>query len=320
MSDDTFHILFADRFDRSAVSRAAEVGRVTELDGPDAPGLVSALADADALLVRTATEVTGEVIAAAPKLRVIGRGGVGLDHIDLVAAADRGITVVHTPGAATDAVADLTLGLMLALLRDLPAGDRAARGDQYCAFRSGQRVRELHELTVGVVGMGRIGRAVARRCRAGFGCRVIYHDIVNVGWLDVAAEFVDREALFERADVITLHVPLTAATHGMIDAEALSHFQSSAILINTSRGAVVDSAALVAALREHRLARAALDVLDVEPPPPDHPLLAAPNCLITPHVGARSALAQLRMNDVVDDVIRVLQGQTPRFPYTVSTA
>ncbi len=316
MNDDTFHIVFADRFDRTAVSRAEKVGRVTELDGPDASRLVSALADADALLVRTATEVTGEVIASAPKLCVIGRGGVGLDHIDVAAATARGITVVHTPGAATDSVADLTVGLMLALVRDLRAGDRAVRSDRYRAFRSAHRVRELHELTIGIVGMGRIGRAVARRCRAGFGCRVIYHDIVNVGWLDVAAESVDRKALFERADVITLHVPLTSETRSMIDAEALSHFQSTAILINTSRGAVVDSSALAAALRERRLAGAALDVLGVEPPPPDHPLCAAPNCLITPHVGARSALALARMNDVVDDVIRVLRGHTPRFPYT----
>ncbi len=320
MNERAFHFVFADRFDPTAVARAKAVGRVTELDGSDAAGLALALADADALLVRTATKVTRDVIAISPKLRVIGRGGVGLDHIDLDAATKRDITVVHTPGAATESVADLTLGLMLSLVRDLRAGDRAARNDHYRAFRTEQRVRELHELTVGIIGMGRIGRAVARRCRVGFGCRVIYHDIVEAGLMAVAAEPVARDTLFQTADVISLHVPLTDATRGMIDAAALSYVRPGAMLINTSRGAVVESAALAQALCEHRVAGAALDVLDVEPPPADHPLLLAPNCILTPHVGARSILALSRMNDVVDDVIRVLEGKRPLFPYVSETA
>ena len=315
MDETAFHFVFADRFDPSAIARAEQVGRVTALDESDPGALRCALRDADALLVRTSTAVTRELIAGAPKLRVVGRGGVGLDHLDLVAAAERGITVVHTPVAATESVADLTLALFLSLVRDLPASDRAARGERYRAFRSAQRVCELHELTVGIVGMGRIGRAVARRCRGGFGCRVIYHDIIDVGWLDVPAEAVTLDTLVHTADVVSLHVPLTPRTRRMIDAEALSRFKHDALLINTSRGAVVDGVALAHALGERRLAGAALDVQEEEPLPEGHPLLSAPNCILTPHVGARSVLALARMNDVVDDVVRVLRGQRPAFPY-----
>jgi len=313
MSEQDHHVVFADAFDPGAGARVAEVARVTKLQGPSHAELLAAVSDCDALIVRTATAVTREVIAAAPRLRVIGRGGVGLDNIDLAAAAERDITVVHTPHAATDSVADLTVALMLALLRELFAGDAAVRDGRFDAVRKAQRLRELRELTIGIVGMGRIGRAVARRCRTGFGCRILYNDIVDVGWLDVAAERVSKEELYAQADVVTLHLPLTDATRGLIDAGALARFKPDAMLINTARGAVVDSVAVADALREGRLGGAALDVLDVEPPPPDHPLLAAPRCILTPHVGARSHASLARMNDVVDDVIRVLRGEAPRY-------
>ena len=315
MNEESPHIVFADHFDEASVARASEAGRITVVDSADTSELLRVLPDADALLVRTRTSVTRELMASAPKLRVIGRGGVGLDNIDVTCAAERGITVVHTPEAGTDSVADLTLGLMLALVRELRDADLAARSDRYASFRSGQRVRELHELTIGIVGMGRIGRAVARRCRAGFGCRVIYHDIVDVGLLEVCAEPVSRATLYQSSDVISLHVPLTPLTRGMIDGEALSRCRPGCLLINTSRGAVVDSRALALALSEQRLGGAALDVLDVEPPPRNHPILAAPNCILTPHVGARSILALDRMNAVVDDVIRVLRGARPHHAF-----
>lgn len=315
MSAGELHIVFADPFDAGAVGRAGSVGRVTQLRSPTDSELKAAVADCHALLARTATAVTRDVIDAASQLRVIGRGGVGLDNIDLKAAAERDITVVHTPHAATDSVADLTVGLMLALLRALAACDARVREGAWGEIRDAQHVSELHECTVGIVGMGRIGRAVAKRCRLGFGCRVLYNDIVDVGWLEVAAESVSKEKLFSVADIVTLHVPLTDDTRNMIDAGALSRLKPGAILINTARGPVVDSTALASALREGRLAGAGLDVLDVEPPPSNHPLIAAPNCVITPHVGARSARSLARMNDVVDDVIRVLNGETPRHPY-----
>jgi len=315
MNEPSHHVVFTDPFDPPAVARVANVARVTQLDAPSPSKLLAAVGDCDALVVRTATTVTREIIEGAPRLRVIGRGGVGLDNIDLEAAAQRNIAVVHTPHAATDSVADLTVGLMLALVRDLIDCDRGARNGRFDELRGAQRVRELRELTIGIVGMGRIGRAVARRCRTGFGCRILYNDIVEVGWLDVAAERVSKEKLYAVSDIVTLHVPLTEATRGLINAEALARFKHGTMLINTSRGAVVDSADLADALRKGRLAGAGLDVLDVEPPPPEHPLLGVPHCILTPHVGARSVASLARMNDVVDDVIRVLQGDEPLYPY-----
>lgn len=312
------HIVFSDTYGEEAVERARAAGRVTVLQSPTHAQLRAALADCDALVIRTATTVTRELIEAAPKLRVIGRGGVGLDNIDLEAAAQHSITVVHTPGAATESVADLTLGLMLALLRNLKDCDAQVRGGAWSEARTAIRLRELHDCTIGVVGMGRIGRAVAKRCRQGFGCRVLYNDIIDVGWLETVAEPAGKDELYAVADIVTLHVPLTDATRHLIDAGALAKFKPGAMLINTSRGPVVDGAALAAALHERRLAGAGLDVLDVEPPPADHPLLAAPNCLLTPHVGARSAAALARMDEVVDDVIRVLAGEMPHYAYTAA--
>jgi phosphoglycerate dehydrogenase-like enzyme len=319
MSRGAWHILFADPFDDATMTRAESAGRVTRLDSPDAATLRKAVKDCHALVVRTATSVTRDLIEAAPQLRVIGRGGVGLDNIDLEASAERGITVVYTPHAATDSVADLTLGLMLALLRDLPRCDRTVREGAWRNTRDALCVRELHECTVGIVGMGRIGRAVARRCRHGFGCRILYNDIVDVGWLEVAAERASKIDLYAAADIVSLHVPLTDATRNLIDAEALARFKPGVLLINTARGAVVDSGALADALNDGRLAGAGLDVLDVEPPPADHPLLTTPNCVLTPHVGARSACSLARMNDVIDDVIRVLHGETPQYAYAPPT-
>jgi len=309
------HIVLVDAYGPDAPARARSAGRVTVLDAPRPGDLEAAVRDCDALVVRTATTVSRALIEAAPQLRVIGRGGVGLDNIDLEAAVERGVTVVHTPHAATDSVADLTLGLMLALLRDLTRSDRGVREGTWMQIRGRQRVRELHECTVGIVGMGRIGRAVAKRCRLGFGCRILYNDIAGVGWLEVAAESVSKDELYAASDIVTLHVPLTGATRNMIDAEALSKFKSQALLISTARGPVVDAAALASALHDERVGGAGLDVLDAEPPPADHPLLSAPNCILTPHVGARSAVALARMDGVIDDVIRVLAGQTPRFAY-----
>lgn len=316
MSDAKPHIVFSDAYGEEAVERARAAGRVTILKSPTRAQLRAALADCDALVIRTATTVTRELIEAAPKLRVIGRGGVGLDNIDLEAASQHGITVVYTPGAATESVADLTLGMMLALLRDLNDCDAQARSGSWNEARAALRLCELHDCTVGIVGMGRIGRAVAKRCRLGFDCRVLYNDIVEVGWLETVADPAAKDELYASSDIVTLHVPLTEETRNLIDADALVKFKPGAMLINTSRGPIVDSAALAAALHEGRLAGAGLDVLDVEPPPADHPLLSAPNCLLTPHVGARSAAALARMNEVVDDVIRVLAGETPSYAYT----
>lgn len=287
---------------------------MTVLDRPDVAALTDALRDADALLVRTATLVTRALIEGAPKLRVIGRAGVGLENVDLEAARRRNIAVVYTPSAATDAVADLTVGLMISLVRGIHSGDAFVRADRFAAGRSACVGSELSELTLGIVGLGRIGLAVARRCVNGFGMRVLYHDIVDKRDVGFAAESVSLDRLWSESDVVSLHVPLTDLTTRMIDRRVISQLKPTAYLINTARGAVVDHEALAPALSDRRLAGAGLDVVDPEPLPPNHPLLAAPNVVFTPHIAARTHGGLERMNDVIDDVIGVLRGDPPRCP------
>jgi D-3-phosphoglycerate dehydrogenase len=311
---DRFHTVIAESYASRAIEHLASVGRVTALEAADPATLQRALIDADALLVRTYTRVDGGVLDAAPRLRVIGRGGVGLDNIDLVEARRRGVVVVYTPAAGTQAVADLTVGLLIALVRRLREADLCVRAGRFHEGRAAPPAAELSALTLGIVGLGRIGGAVARRCRAGFGMPVLFNDVADVVVPDAALTRLEKEELFARSDVVSLHVPLTDLTHRMINAESLAWFRRGALLINTSRGAVVDCVALADALRSGQVGGAALDVFDPEPLPPDHPLLHAPNTLFTPHVGARTTASLDAMNDVVEDVIRVLRGEAPRFP------
>lgn len=298
------------------MERARKIGRVTLLDACDEETLVRAVGDCHALLVRTQSQVTRRVIESARQMRVIGRGGSGVDHIDVQAAFERGIEIVHTPDAATEAVADLTMGLMLGVVRGMIAGDAAVRAgaEPFSQARSQCIGPELRELTLGIVGMGRIGRAVGRRARNGFDMRVCFHDIAKVGLLDFVAQSVDLDALLDQSDIVSLHVPLTDRTRQMIDTQALKKFKPGAMLINTSRGAVVDSDALADALSRGTLCGAGLDVFDPEPLPAGHPLLKSPNTLFTPHLGARTHHTQAAMNDVVDDVLGVLQGRNPQHP------
>ncbi len=312
-------IVVAESYDDRAVEKLRTVGEVRVLDRPSRTDLHAAVRDADALLVRTYTPVTAEMIAAAPRLRVIGRGGVGLENVDTAAAAARGIAVVYTPAAATRAVAELTIGLILALERRIAYADAEVRAFRFAQARDALRCRELHELTLGIVGMGRIGREVGRIAHVGFGMPVLYTDIVEIGWLDFVATPVTKARLWSEADVISLHVPLTAQTERLINADTLAQMKPTALLVNMCRGRVVDAAALATALRAGRLAGAAIDVFDLEPPPPDHPLLSAPNVLLSPHAAARTHAGLARMNDCVDDVIAVLTGRTPSYAFTAGS-
>lgn len=307
-------IVVAEPFDPAVLEKLSNVGQVQVLRACDENALPSAMHDCDALLVRTAARVTRPVIESAPRLRVIGRGGVGLDNIDLDAARERNIAVVYTPAASTDAVADLAIGLMINLLRKVSWTDQETRQGRFTLARDAAVSREMSELTVGIIGLGRIGRAVARRCRHGFNMRVVYNDIVDPGWLDFTAEPMSKPELFRTADLVTLHTPLTPDTQNLINADVLSTFKPGAILINTARGAIVNSPDLARALLVGQLTGAGLDVTDPEPLPPDHPLLQAPNTILTPHIGARTVSSLARMNAVVDDVIRVLRGQRPLYP------
>lgn len=307
MDEPSWHIVISEGFEHAAIARAQAVARVTVLTTGDERALKEAVRDCDALLVRTSAAVTRDVIEQAGRLRVIGRAGSGLDNIDVEAARKRGILVIHTPDAATNAVADLTVGLMIALVRGITICDAAVRAGRFAKERSHYETPELSELTLGIVGLGRIGKAVARRCFHGFAMRILYNDILDVEPFDFEATPTGKAQLYRQADVVSLHLPLTERTRRLIEGEALTQFKRGSFLINTARGAVVDSVALADALESGHLAGAALDVFDLEPLPEGHPLLTAPNTLFTPHVGARTRTGLARMNAVVDEVIRALE-------------
>lgn len=304
-----FRVLVAGVLDAEAERKLAAAAQIVRPPGLAEPQLASAVADCDAMVARTEVAVTRAVLAAGRRLRVVGVAGVGVDRVDTSAAAELGIRVLHVPAASSDAVAEFTVALMLQLLRPIPRLAEAYRSGRFHEARRAAHGDELRELTIGIVGMGRIGSRVGRICRAGIGATVLYNDVVDVGPLGYEATSVEKRDLWAAADVITLHVPLTDATRRLIDASVLSRVRPSALLVNTARGAVVDTDALTAALRERRLAAAALDVTDPEPLPPEHPLFSLEHCLLTPHVAARTRGGLRRMFEVVDDVLRCLRGE-----------
>lgn len=302
-------ILLADALDAEAEASLAAAAEVIRAPRADEATLCALVADCDAIVARTHNPVTRAVLRAGRKLRVVGIAGVGVDRVDIDAAREYGIAVINTPGAATHAVADLALAFMLQLLRPIPKLCDEYRAERFQAARAVPHGRELSELTVGIVGMGRIGSRVGRICAAGFGMRVLFNDIIDVGPFEFACEAVEKDTLWSNSDIVTLHVPLTPETRRLVDARVLARFRPGALLINTARGGVVDSGALVEALRIGRLGGVALDVTDPEPLPMEHPLFTCARCIITPHIAARTHRGFRNMCAVVDDVLAVLAGQ-----------
>ena len=282
----------------------AEVIQSTDLSG---------LGSIDALVVRGRTTVSREVLAAgSPRLRVVGRAGVGLDNIDLQAAREYGVIVVNAPDATTAAVAELTLALMLSLARRVPQAHASLqRGEWRKAELYGVQLRGK---TLGVIGVGRVGSAVAGLA-AGLGMRVLGYDpnLVEATLRERGVEPVDLEALLEQSDFISLHVPLNDQTRGMIDAARLKHTKPGAFLINTARGGVVDESALLQALESGRLAGVGLDVF-LREPPVENALLLHPAVVATPHIGAQTADAQQQTAlDIASEVLAALRGDPLRW-------
>ncbi|MDR7586444.1 MAG: phosphoglycerate dehydrogenase [Armatimonadota bacterium] len=284
--------------------QVADVDLRTDLS-PDA--LLDAVRACDALIVRSETPVTAAVIEAAPRLQVIGRAGVGVDNIDLDAATRRAVVVVNAPRASTVAAAEHTLALLLALVRHIPQADASVRAGRW--ERSRFVGVEVRDKVLGIVGLGQIGQEVARRAR-GLAMHVIAHDPYLPA--EVAARLgvplVPLDEPLARSDVVTLHVPLTEATRGMLGREAIARMKPGARLINAARGGLVDEEALLDALDRGHLAGAALDVFTQEPP--RNPRLTAhPRVVLTPHLGASTAEAQAAVAvDVARQVVAVLQG------------
>jgi D-3-phosphoglycerate dehydrogenase / 2-oxoglutarate reductase len=265
---------------------------VVTIDDSSTPQFAGVVATSHALIVRSATSVDAGLIESAAELRVVGRAGVGVDNIDVDAATARGIAVFNAPDANTVAAAELTVALMLVLARRVIEADHSVREGKW--ERAQLQGVELGGKTLGLIGAGRIGGEVARRCRA-FDMEVTVHDpyLTTERAAEIGVELVDLDRLVETADVISIHVPLNDETRGMLDEGLLARVKRQAYLINASRGGVIDERALAVALEEGRLAGAALDVFEREPLPADSPLRSAPNLVLTPHLGASTAEAQV---------------------------
>lgn len=283
---------------------------------PDTPEFNAALGEAVGMVVRTYTKVNAELLARCPRLKVVGRGGVGLENIDVKACRARGVEVVFTPDANTLAVGDFVIGYALQMLRPWAFfKDSAYEPKEFKKIRDTQRGVQLNELTIGILGMGRVGRRVGAIAANGFGMRVLYNDLIDVqSRLTFPAASVDKQTLFSESDIVSLHVDMKEGNENLVSASLLSLMKPSAILINTSRGEVLDDAALASALRQKKIAGAAIDVFDPEPPKADYPLLGLDNVLLTPHMAARTHTAIENMSWVVRDVMEVLEGRKPKFP------
>jgi D-3-phosphoglycerate dehydrogenase len=308
-------VLVTEDCDAAPLAWLQECARVVEAS-PGNPEFDATLPDAVGMMVRTYTKVNAALLARCPRLRVVGRGGVGLENIDVAACRARGVEVVYTPDANTLAVAEFVIGFALQLLRPWAMfKDRAYEPAEFKRVRDTLRGSQLNELTVGILGMGRVGRRVGQLAAVGFGARVIYNDLLDVrGALTFPAAAVDRPTLFHEADVVTLHVDMRPGNKHLVGAPELALLKPTAILINTSRGEVLDAAALAAAVRSGKIAGAALDVFDPEPPPSDYPLLGLDNVLLSPHMAARTHTAVENMSWVVRDLVEVLNGRPPKYP------
>lgn len=293
MSESKCQIIAADKISRSGLAPLISDPRFEVLmaDDWDQAQLFKALETAHGLIVRSKTQVTRELIERAPKLGVIGRAGVGVDNIDMAAATERGIPVINAPAGNTVSAAELTMTLILSVARKVTGADRSVRAGEW--KRSQFAGVEMRGKTLALIGAGRIGGEVAKRAQS-FGMRTVVYDpyLTTERADELGLERVSFEDAVAWADVLSLHVPLTAATEGMIGAEQLEAMKDSAFVINVARGGVVDEDALVAALEKGTIAGAALDVYVSEPLPDGSPLRQAPNLLLTPHLGASTAEAQ----------------------------
>ncbi len=315
MDSPTYRILVSDGLSERGLAVLRELAEVVVQPKITADELLTALPEYDALIVRSRTKVTARVLEAGTRLKVVGRAGVGVDNIDVAAAVARGVIVVNSPLAATLAVAEHTLALMLALARDVPAADAAMKRGEWP--KSSLMGVELYGKTLGLVGVGRIGAAVADRALV-FGMQVLAYDpyLSPDQIRERRAEPASLDTVIEQSDFISTHVPLSNETRGLLGQSAFSRAKRGVRLIAPARGGVVDEAALLAALNSGQVAGAALDVFAVEPPGLSE-LVSHPKVICTPHIGAQTQEAQLRAGeDIAGEVLAALQGQTLRWRVT----
>ncbi|MEQ8844093.1 MAG: NAD(P)-dependent oxidoreductase [Phycisphaerales bacterium] len=276
------------------------------------------LHDAAGLVIRTYTRVDADLLVRAPRLRVVGRAGVGLDNVDLHACRERDVTVVHTPAANTVAVVEYVWGLILDELRPRPDLVDPVAISAWKALRTASMaVSQASDLTLGLLGFGRVGQRMARIAQA-FDMRVVYSDLLDI---DPArrhgAEPVDIAALFSQSDIVSLHIDGRPSNRNFVDATLLSRCRDGVLLVNASRGFVLDAAALASMLRRHPRSRAVIDVHEPEPFDEDYPLLGLANVRLLPHLGAATHTAHRNMSWVVRDIWRVLNDEPPEYPAAI---
>lgn len=279
--------------------------------------LLSEASECEGLLTMLSDRVDEELLAASPGLKVVANLAVGYDNIDVQAARRRGVVVANTPGVLDDATADLAFALLLAAARRLPEAERKLRQGQWTGWSPLWLAgKDLHGAALGIVGAGRIGQAVARRGK-GFGMRILYtaRSPKPAFEAELGAEYRSLPDLLAESDFVSLHVPLTPQTRGLIGRQELERMKPGAILINTARGAVLDEAALYEALSGGHLQAAGLDVYSVEPVPVDHPLLSLPNVVVLPHLGSATVETRMVMARLAaGNILAVLQGRPPLTP------
>ena len=301
-------VLIADKLAESTVAALGDQVEVRWVDGPDRPKLLAAVPEADALLVRSATTVDAEVLDAAPKLKIVARAGVGLDNVDVETATERGVLVVNAPTSNIHSAAEHALALLLSAARQIPAADATLR--EHAWKRSSFSGTEIFGKTVGVVGLGRIGQLVAQRLAA-FEARIVAYDpyVSAARAAQLGIELLSLDELLGRADFISVHLPKTPETAGLIDKEALAKTKPGVIIVNAARGGLIDEAALADAISSGHVRAAGLDVFSKEPCT-DSPLFELAQVVVTPHLGASTEEAQDRAGtDVAASVKLALAGE-----------
>ena len=290
----TYHVLVPDNVHQDAIDILAACAGIT-VSAPgklQRPALLEAVADAQALIIRSGVTADAELIKSAPGLKAIARAGVGVDNVDLDAATANGIVVMNTPGGNTISTAEYSFGLMIALSRHIPQGHQSLAEGRW--DRKAFTGVELKGKTLGIIGLGRIGQAIATRAHA-FEMSVIAHDPYLPPEVAAAIDvpLLDLNTVFSRADYLTLHAMVSDETRGLINATSIAKMKPGVRIINAARGALINSADLAQALQSGKVAGAALDVYEQEPPPADHPLLGLPNVVHTPHLAASTSDAQV---------------------------
>ncbi len=305
-------VLITDGLEENGLAILRKAAEVEDRTGISADELLNIVGVYDALIVRGRTKIMPAVFNAAKNLKVVGRAGVGVDNIDLKAAKQHNVTVVNSPYATTVAVAELTMALLLSLVRAVPHADTAMKNGKW--IKKDLEGVELNQKTLGIIGYGRIGQAVSHRAAA-FDMRIVAYDPIRAteDVCNSGCEPLTLDELLAESDVITIHTPLSDQTRGMIGAPQFEKMKDGVLIIDAARGGVMDESALLSALNSGKVAGAALDVFSTEPPGQTE-LVCHPHVVVTPHIGAQTVEAQQRAaNDIATEVLRALRGEELRW-------